>query len=152
MRREERKTQISRIGTNFSKGAGGEHLNFLREQRSGGVAQVSQPAVSPISNRLTAEKLPTVWNVSSSAGWKHCDTAGWETRATQELRCSPAGRKILVAVWRLKIAGFGPQKLYERPAGSNRSDFGVVVGRIIFGVWQARCQTPASYDDSVSIR
>jgi hypothetical protein len=38
------------------------HLTFC-------VAQVSQPAVSPISNRLTAKNYNRAENVSSSAGW-----------------------------------------------------------------------------------
>src|SRR5712691_10125682 len=43
------------------------------------VAQVSQPAVSPISNRQGVENTRRRGTFARFAGWKHCDTAGWET-------------------------------------------------------------------------
>src|SRR5712691_1433826 len=46
------------------------------------VAQVSQPAVSPISNRQGVENTWRAWRFARFAGWKPCDTAGWETGAT----------------------------------------------------------------------
>src|SRR5207302_7584716 len=40
------------------------------------VAQVSKPAVSPISNRQRVERDERLRTVVRSAGWKPCDTAG----------------------------------------------------------------------------
>src|SRR5437667_254828 len=57
------------------------------------VAQVSQPAVSPISNRQGVENTEHRREFPAFAGWKHCDTAGRETCAT-----APSGpAKILAA-------------------------------------------------------
>ena len=39
------------------------------------VAQVSQPAVSPISNRQDPENTRRAGKFARFAGWKHCDTA-----------------------------------------------------------------------------
>ena len=41
-----------------------------------------QPAVSPISNRQSVATLGRLGSFGTSAGWKHCDTAGLETCAT----------------------------------------------------------------------
>jgi tetratricopeptide (TPR) repeat protein len=46
------------------------------------VAQVSKPAVSPISNRPHVEMNQHLRIAARSAGWKPCDTAGLETCAT----------------------------------------------------------------------
>jgi hypothetical protein len=45
------------------------------------VAQVSQPAVSPISNRLNVKSSKRI-KISSYAGFKTCDTADLEICAT----------------------------------------------------------------------
>jgi len=50
------------------------------------VAQVSKPAVSPISNRQRVERDGRLRTVVRSAGWKPCDTAGLETCATPQNR------------------------------------------------------------------
>jgi tetratricopeptide (TPR) repeat protein len=48
------------------------------------VAQVSEPAVSPISNRQRAQKDGPLRLVEASAGGKGCDTAGFEKCVTAE--------------------------------------------------------------------
>jgi len=42
------------------------------------VALGLEPAVSPISNRQNVAVTVAPASFGASAGWKHCDTAGWK--------------------------------------------------------------------------
>jgi len=70
------------------------------EEPGGGQSRSAgfQPAVSPISNR---QHDRCAGSIGASAGWKHCDTAGWKPA----LR--PTGRTLSI-VLSGKLAQCGP--------------------------------------------
>src|SRR5260370_38669425 len=55
-----------------------------------------QPAVSPISNRQAVHVLPGTVGIVRLAGWKHCDTAGWETALLGHARRPECARGTLL--------------------------------------------------------
>ena len=99
------------------------------------VAQVSQPAVSPISNRQGVESTRHARSFARFAGWKRCDQprklsgyTGWETCATVPGRTSknPRGLRTFWAIAEQGRHDFHGQD-YGAPYGA-----GKIISRGVF--------------------